>query len=58
MTFSLEALEGHLPRLNQLAKGMKMESNDQLISPNNLPLSSQKIKARTLYFARIDTCKL
>jgi len=41
MTFSLEAPEGHLPRLNQLAKGMKMESNYQLISPNNLPLSSQ-----------------
>ncbi|VXD25070.1 Mg-protoporphyrin IX methyl transferase (modular protein) [Planktothrix serta PCC 8927] len=58
MTFSLEAPEGHLPRLNQLAKGMKMKSNYQLVSPNNLPLSSQEIQARTLFFARVDTCKL
>ncbi|CAD5952884.1 Mg-protoporphyrin IX methyl transferase (Modular protein) [Planktothrix tepida] len=58
LTFSLEAPEGHLPRLNQLEKGMKMESNYQLFSPNALPLSSQEIKARTLFFARVDTCKL
>lgn len=58
LTFSLEAPEGHLPRLNQLEKGMKLEANYQFISPNKLPLSSQEIKARTLFFRRVDQCKL
>jgi hypothetical protein len=58
MTFSLEAPEGHLPRLNQLEKGMKMQLNYQLMSPNSLSLSSQEIKARTLFFTQVDNCKL
>jgi hypothetical protein len=58
MTFSLEAPEGHLPRLNQLEKGMKMDLNYQLMSPNYLPLSSQEINARTLFFTQVDSCKL
>lgn len=58
LNFSLEAPEGHLPRLPELAKGMEMQQNYQLISPNSLPLNSQQIKARTLFFSRAETCEL
>lgn len=58
LNFSLEAAEGHLPRLNQLEKGMETQKNYKLISPNSLPLTSQQIQARTLFFNRAEACEL
>ncbi len=56
LTFSLDAPEGHLPRLEKLAQGMEKEPNYKMISPNSLPLSTQKIQARNLLFSRIENC--
>ncbi len=58
LSFSLEAPEGHLPRLNQLEKGMEMQRNYKLVSPNGLPLNSQQIRARTLFYSRAEVCGL
>ncbi len=56
LTFSLDAPEGHLPRLEKLAQGMEKEPSYKMISPNSLPLSTQEIQARNLLFSRIDNC--
>jgi len=59
LTFSLEAPEGHLPRLNDLDRGLKIEeSGFQLNSPNSLPLTTQEIQARHLFYSRVEACGL
>ena len=59
LTFSLEAPEGHLPRLNLLEQGLETEeSGYELNSPNSLSLTTQEIKARNLFFSRVEACEL
>ncbi|MGC9526031.1 MAG: GUN4 domain-containing protein [Limnospira sp.] len=59
LTFSLEAPEGHLPRLHDLERGLKIEeSGFKLNSPNSLPLTTQEIQARHLIYSRVEACEL
>ncbi|ERT09040.1 GUN4-like family protein [Lyngbya aestuarii BL J] len=58
LIFSLDAPQGHLPRLKKLEAGMEKEPSYQLISPNSLPLTSQEIQARNFLFSRVEACEL
>ncbi|NJK39479.1 MAG: GUN4 domain-containing protein [Oscillatoriales cyanobacterium SM2_3_0] len=59
LSFSLDASEGHLPRLEQLATGLKKtQPGYQLLSAKGLPLDSQEIQARSLFFHRVAACEL
>ncbi|MGL5083368.1 MAG: GUN4 domain-containing protein [Microcoleaceae cyanobacterium] len=59
LTISLDAPEGHLPRLEKLEDGLeKTRPGYRLMSSKALPLSSQEIQARNLFFARIAACGL